>query len=305
MPPLGKKVDRESPCMTLDDYSTAFSSPLPSVYSELILNTKALIPSGSHMLSGGVQGRLLTQLASMTREGRVLEIGTFSGYGTACLLEGTINLAGTAGGKLGSRIEGPYVMTMERDVKAFQVAVNHLRVLSSQGFTEASAKELSHLRYPESAITLSPRESLVSLNCVDVSRCELVLVSDALAAVEQMAAGQGELVPGPFDLVFLDADKTRLLEYVDVFLSSDLLKRGGIIVVDNVLYKGLVLEASRGEFVSLQDGDDATDSELRRNRRQRRLAKMMHRFNEAVVQDVRAEVIVLPLRDGLTVIRKK
>jgi predicted O-methyltransferase YrrM len=196
-------------------------------------------------------------------------------------------------------------MTLERDVKAFQIAVNHLRVLSSEGFTEASAKELSRLRDPESARTPSSTEPLVTLNCGDVAQCDLVLVSDALAAVEEMALGQGELAPGPFDLIFVDADKTRLLEYVDVFLRNDLLKRGGFIIVDNVLYKGLVLEASGGEFTSLQEGDDAPDSELRRNRRQRRLANKMHRFNEAIVQEHRAEVVVLPLRDGLSVIRKK
>ena len=40
---------------------------------------KALIPSGSHMVSGSEQGRLLTQFAAMSREGRILELGTFSG----------------------------------------------------------------------------------------------------------------------------------------------------------------------------------------------------------------------------------
>jgi predicted O-methyltransferase YrrM len=121
-----------------------------------------------------------------------------------------------------------------------------------------------------------------------------------------MCAGRGDIQPAPFDLVFLDADKTRLLEYTEALLSSDrVLKPGGIIVVDNVLWKGLVLEASNGNFSSLQEFADTEDEALRRNRRARKLATKMHRFNSEIVKDNRVDVLVLPLRDGLSVIRKK
>ena len=86
---------------TLDEYSTGHSSPIPSVYPEMELNTKALIPTGSHMVSGRAQGRLLAQLASMSREGRVLELGTFTGYATACLVEGAVNAGRAIGGNVG------------------------------------------------------------------------------------------------------------------------------------------------------------------------------------------------------------
>ena len=110
----------------------------------------------------------------------------------------------------------------------------------------------------------------------------------------------------PFDMVFLDADKTRLHEYADAFLSSDrVLKRGGLIVVDNVLWKGLVLEASSGNFSSLEIFGDTEEAELRKSRRARKLASKMHRFNSAIVNDDRVEVLVLPIRDGLSVISKK
>ena len=93
------------------------SSPPPSVYAEMELNTKALIPSGSHMVSGAAQGRLLKQLAGMSRDGRILELGTFTGYATACLWEGAMSVAEMLGVQSGSRDRpGPYVMSMERDM---------------------------------------------------------------------------------------------------------------------------------------------------------------------------------------------
>jgi predicted sulfurtransferase/predicted O-methyltransferase YrrM len=314
---------------SLDQYSLGHSSPPPSVYPELEFNTKALIPTGAHMVSGAAQGRLLTQLASMTREGRVLEVGTFSGYATACLLEGaakvgdTLDIAhdhamGTRGGG------GPYVMTMERDARAFDVAVAHLKVIAEHGFGENAAQAVCPLR--SSAGTLDNVPS-ISENVVSVVyngnaattppagyqkiQVDLVHVNDALATIEEMATGCGDLQPvKPFDLVFLDADKTRLLEYTETFLSSDLLlKKGGLIVVDNVLWKGLVLEAAEaGDFASFLTTDDLDADEgerLRKNRRARKLANKLHRFNNQIVKDPRVEVLVLPLRDGMSLIRKK
>lgn len=305
----------------LDEYSSGHSSPVPTVYREMELNTRTLIPSGSHMVSGSVQGRLLTQLASMTREGRVLEVGTFTGYATACLLEGAAN-AGRAiqlddrantSNELNERKKGgPYVLTMERDSKAFDVAVAQLKVICEFGIdTEAAAEAMCALRTGRdnsNAMVPVVNESSILLSFQDgIAGCELRRVSDALAAIEEMAEGLGEqLHPSPFDMVFLDADKTRLIEYTEAFLSNDrILKRGGLIVVDNVLWKGLVLEASSGEFTSLEEFADSEETELRKNRRARKLANKMHRFNSDIVKDVRAEVLVLPMRDGLSVIRKK
>jgi predicted O-methyltransferase YrrM len=53
--------------------------------------------------------------------------------------------------------------------------------------------------------------------------------------------------------------------------------------------------------------EDETTEELerRKNRRARKLANKMHRFNSEIVRDPRVEVLVLPIRDGLSVIRKK
>ena len=294
---------------TLDEYSRGHSSPVPSVYPEIELNTRVLIPSGAHMVSGTSQGKLLTQFASMTREGRILELGTFTGYGTTCLLEGA-GLAGRAiqsNNVLGSRASGPYVLTMERDAKAYDVAVSQLTIVAEFGVSESAAESLCALRATNQLITNVSDTASVSLVYDNIATCELLKVSDGLATVEAMCDGRGDLQPAPFDMVFLDADKTRLLEYTEALLSSDrVLTPGGIIVVDNVLWKGLVLEASNGNFSSLQESVDTEEEEvLRRNRRARKLATKMHRFNSEIINDNRVDVLVLPLRDGLSVIRKK
>ena len=138
---------------------------------------------------------------------------------------------------------------------------------------------------------------------------ELMKVNDALAAVEEMARGDGDVRITPFDIVFVDADKTRLLEYVEACITSDkLLKKGGLIVVDNVLWKGLVLGSSGGGMSQAdidKEEDGLDDKALKKSRRARKLAGLMHKFNSAVVKDDRLEVVLLPMRDGLSIMRKK
>ena len=58
----------------LDEYSSAHTTKRPPLMSEIEANTDVFFPSGSHMISGSMQGALLTTLASMSREGRILEI---------------------------------------------------------------------------------------------------------------------------------------------------------------------------------------------------------------------------------------
>ena len=309
---------------TIEQYCSGHSSPAPSFYKEMELNTQALLPSGAHMVSGADQGRLLTQLSSMTREGRILELGTFSGYATACFLEGASNAGRAINSRTGNAEGGPYVLTMERDNRALSLASAHLRVLSEHGLGEAGAEAAATLRGSDGDIP-DMEGDLVSLSYDDMVGCDILRVTDALATIEAIGSGKGldttlNKQPAPFDLVFVDADKTRMLDYVEVCLKNDLvLKPGGYIVVDNVLWKGLVLEAASGSSessISSDQEDDETTAaaaattvaekeELRKNRRARKLASQMHAFNAAIIQDNRVEVLMYPMRDGLSVIRKK
>mmetsp|Transcript_8362 Transcript_8362/g.12252 ORF Transcript_8362/g.12252 Transcript_8362/m.12252 type:complete len:663 (-) Transcript_8362:748-2736(-) len=294
----------------LDDYSEGHSTPPPSFFHEIELNTRVFLPSGSHMVSGASQGKLLTQLASMTREGRILELGTFTGYATASFLEGAVNAGDITGydGPMGSREGGPFVMTIERDSRAIDIAAAHLEVMSRLGTGEEAAEEACALRSESTKVPELDADSIV-FPYKNIASCEIVRATDALANIEQMAFGDGQNIPAPFDLVFVDADKTRLLDYVEACVGSDrVLKKGGLIIVDNVLWKGLVLESAGGAMTK-EDIDESEknmdNTEVKKSRRARKLAGKMHIFNSAIVKDDRVEVVVLPTRDGLSIIRKR
>ncbi len=92
-----------------------------------------------------------------------------------------------------------------------------------------------------------------------------------------------EVIPtldGGFDLVFIDADKISYPKYYDLVM--DKLNPGGVIIADNVLWEGKVLHADAKE----------------------RDTKAIREFNEKVQNDPRVENVLLPLRDGLMMIRK-
>jgi caffeoyl-CoA O-methyltransferase len=89
---------------------------------------------------------------------------------------------------------------------------------------------------------------------------------------------------GPFDLAFIDADKTGYLDYYEAIVPK--LAPGGVIAVDNVLWSGRVLDdAPAGEV------DEAT--------------RALREFNDHVVADERVECVMLPLRDGVTLVRRR
>ncbi len=92
-------------------------------------------------------------------------------------------------------------------------------------------------------------------------------------ALETLAA-----LEGLFDLVFIDADKANYRAYWDGSLPK--LRQGGLLVVDNVLWSGRVL-----------DPQEKSDKDI-------------HAFNEYARQDSRVELVMLPVRDGILLARK-
>jgi predicted O-methyltransferase YrrM len=90
-----------------------------------------------------------------------------------------------------------------------------------------------------------------------------------------------EILKEPWDLIFIDADKPQYSLYYDMVF--DYLKIGGIIIADNVLFEGRVL---------LPD-DEQGKNEL-----------SVHLFNQKIKNDDRVEVLLLPIRDGISIIRK-
>jgi hypothetical protein len=146
--------ERESPTKnivkyeTLDDYSLGHSTAPGDLYTEIKKNTAEYMGSGLHMISDAMQGRLLNNFASISREGRVLEIGGFTGYATCCFLEGSANAADAIGisDGCGSRKSGPFVMSLERDGRAIDIAASHLDIMTKYGIGDEAAKQASTLR---------------------------------------------------------------------------------------------------------------------------------------------------------------
>ena len=86
-----------------------------------------------------------------------------------------------------------------------------------------------------------------------------------------------------FDLAYIDADKRRYVDYYEMVMQY--LAPGGYIIADNTLWDGHVLE------------EHPRPSDLQ--------TLGIQRFNDRVAHDERVEKVILPLRDGLTLIRKK
>ncbi|CAO3599668.1 unnamed protein product [Absidia cylindrospora] len=98
-----------------------------------------------------------------------------------------------------------------------------------------------------------------------------------------------------FDMIFLDADKGGYIKYYDTILEKNLLSENGVILADNVLYFGQV------HRVAGYHEDQPTPASKNINR----MARKVDTFNQHVKQDDRVQAVMLPLFDGLTIIKKK
>lgn len=211
--------------MTLNEYIEQMSSPENEALAFITrdTNTHVLNP---HMLSGQVQGRVLSMLSRMIRPRRILELGTFTGYSALCLAEGLV--------------EDGRLITIEHNDE----------------LEETIRRNLS----------LSPLNEKIEL-----------VIGDAQEELSAMSRQPSE----EFDLVFIDADKRQYSAYLD--LMYPLVKVGGWILADNVLWDGHIIDPA-------YDRDKQTQG--------------LRAFNEKVRKDDRLDKVILPLRDGLTLIQK-
>lgn len=91
-----------------------------------------------------------------------------------------------------------------------------------------------------------------------------------------------ELKDEIYDLVFIDADKSNYINYYEKVIGQ--VKTGGVLLVDNVLWYGKVLEEAKPNDKDTQ---------------------VLKEFNDKVAKDDRVEVVILPIRDGISLIRKR
>ena len=95
-----------------------------------------------------------------------------------------------------------------------------------------------------------------------------------------------DTLDGPFDLVFIDADKPGYLAYYEAVLPR--LAPDGVILADNVLWSGRLVGGTP------EDADDEDDN-----------TRALRAFNDHVVADERVEVVMLTVRDGVSIIRRR
>ena len=211
--------------MTLEEYISLHTTSENEVLESITRDTHVHILN-PHMLSGHVQGRVLSMLSHMIQPKRILELGTFTGYSALCLAEGLAE-----GGKL--------------------ITIEHNDEL-------------------EETIQRNVAKSPLS------DRIELV-IGDAVERVKELRnEGVNE-----FELVFIDADKREYCAYLEAVYP--LVPVGGFILADNTLWDGHIIDPA-------YDKDKQTLG--------------LRAFNDKLKEDDRFEQVILPLRDGLTLIRK-
>lgn len=226
----------------------------------------------ARMLVGEEEGNLLKVLAKRVAAKHILEIGTFTGYSAICLASGAI----------------------EGVVDAIEIN-DELEYLIREAFERAGVAKNINL-----------------------------IIGDAKKVLPQLANNL-------YDVVFIDANKREYCRYYN--LVFEMVRPGGLILADNVLWSGKAAEAeaaaagmkrSKEQVILTQqfgkDRDESSalhksaSSKLRTCDSSKRHNKDLNidsqtrellSFNKMVKEDRRVENFILPIRDGLNVIRKK
>lgn len=133
---------------------------------------------------------------------------------------------------------------------------------------------------------LKPGGKLITLDLNDELRQTALSFFEKAGLSESIELINGdalEIIPelhGPFDLVFIDANKESYPAYYELIVPK--VKKGGLILADNVLWGGKVLDT--------KETDSSTSA--------------IQKFNQMVTLDPRVENLLLPIRDGLMLLKK-
>jgi len=173
---------------------------------------------------------------------------------------------------------------VEGQVLKFLVhAIRARRVLEIGLFTGYSALAMAEALPADGeliACEVDPHAAAVAQECLGASEAGAKVRVEVAPALDTLArlADAGE----SFDLVFVDADKAGYVDYLHAVLDTGLLAEGGVVAVDNTLLQGQ----------PYLPGEPTENGAA------------IARFNAAVAEDPRVEQVLLPLRDGLTLIRR-
>lgn len=158
------------------------------------------------------------------------------------------------------------------------------RILEIGMFTGYSALAMAEA-LPEDgkliACEVDPYVAQFGRDCFDVSPHgqKITIMVDAALATMKKLASEGE----SFEIAFIDADKTEYKDYYRLLMDEGLLEAGGYIFVDNSLFQGQAYLPPQQRTLN---------------------GEAIAEFNEMVKDDPRVEQVLIPLRDGLSLIRK-
>jgi predicted O-methyltransferase YrrM len=206
----------------LSQYAEQHTTPENELLKSLNRDTHANVLA-PRMLSGHLQGRLLSLFSKMIQPKAILEIGTYTGYAALCLAEG-----------------------LTKDGVLHTIDINE----------ELETRIQKYFNQPAYA---------------DQIKLHIGNALDIIPKIQEQ-----------FDLVFIDADKENYSNYYDLLI--DQLPSGGIIMADNVLWSGKVIDTNA------LDSDNDT--------------RELDKFNAKLQSDPRVENILIPVRDGIMVARK-
>ena len=153
------------------------------------------------------------------------------------------------------------------------------RVLEIGTFTGYSAISMAASLGPDGRIVtceIDPRHAEIAQRHIAANG-----LADRIDVRVGRAIDTVRTLDGPFDLVFIDADKESYVDYYEAVLP--MLSERGVICVDNVLWSGRVVDE--------READART--------------RAIVAFNETVAHDDRVEAVMLTIRDGLTLIRRR
>ena len=159
------------------------------------------------------------------------------------------------------------------------------RALEIGMFTGYSALAIAEALPPDGILIACEVDSYAAqfaLRCFEASEHKdkiQVKVAPAAETLRTLIATED-----PFDLVFIDADKGGYIHYVDILLESGLLAPNGFICVDNTLMQGQ----------PYLEEENWTEN-----------GRAIAQFNRFITEDPRVEQVMLPIRDGFTIIKRK
>ena len=173
---------------------------------------------------------------------------------------------------LSGKIQGNFLAIISKLIKPFNV----LEIGTYTGYsTLCIAKGLN----PAGMIhTIDKNEELLQIQNKYFEKSGLrnqikQYTGDALAIISKLKFD--------FDMVFLDADKENYVKYLE--LISPILKPGGVLLTDNVLWHGKILESPEN---------------------QDRVTKLIDNFNKKILEDKSLKTVMLPIRDGISLTLK-